>query len=190
VMEDLFLRFGLVAIYIGAAIEGDMILVLSGVIAHLGYISLPRAMGIGAAGCLTGDVVWYVAGRIQSESIKSTRIYRAVGPAVERAAKRVGPWHIAASRFLYGTRIATMVFWGIRRLSFPRFVLIDFVSCAVWAVLLGTLGYAASSGAMLVLGEIKRVELWLLGAVVACLIVFSTIRIVCGKARQKIGRKQ
>jgi membrane protein DedA with SNARE-associated domain len=189
-LEEIIVRFGLVAVYIGAAIEGDVILVLSGVTAHLGFVNLPLAMGVGAAGCLTGDMVWYVAGRLRSDAIKGVRAYRVVGPTVERIATRVGPWQIVTSRFLYGTRIATMVFWGVRRLSFPRFVLIDLVGCAVWAALLGTLGYAASRGAMIILGEVKRVEFWLLGAAAGSVIVFLAIRIAGVRALQTTGGTQ
>ena len=38
------------------------------------------------------------------------------------------------------------------------------------AALLATLGYAASSGAMMIIGEIKRIELWLLGAAVVSIL--------------------
>jgi membrane protein DedA with SNARE-associated domain len=189
-MEDLIVRFGLVAVYLGAAIEGDVILVLSGVTAHLGFMKLPLAMGVGAAGCFTGDVAWYLAGRLRSEAIKEMRAYRAVGPTVERLAARIGPWQIVSSRFLYGTRIATMVFWGVRRLSFRRFALIDLVGCAVWATLLGTIGYAASTGAMVILGDVKRIELWLLGAAAASLIAFLAIRIAGVRALQTTGGTQ
>jgi membrane protein DedA with SNARE-associated domain len=189
-MEEIIVRFGLVAVYIGAAIEGDVTLVLSGVVAHLGFINLPLAMCLGAGGCFTGDTVLYFAGRLRSEAIRHTRAYRVVGPTVERIATRVGPWQIAASRFLYGTRMATMLFWGARQLSFPRFALIDLVGCAVWAALLGTVGYAASSGAMIILGEIKRVELWLLGAAAGSVIIFLAVRIACVRARQSTGGKR
>jgi membrane protein DedA with SNARE-associated domain len=189
-LEELVVRFGLVAVYIGAAIEGDVILVLSGVTAHLGFVNLPLAVGVGAAGSLTGDMAWYVAGRLRSEAIKDMRAYRAFGPTVERVAARVGPWQIVTSRLLYGTRIATMVFWGVRRLSFPRFVLIDLVGCAVWATLLGMLGYGGSRGAMLVLGEVKRVELWLLGALAVSVGVFLAIRIAYVRARQTTRGRQ
>jgi membrane protein DedA with SNARE-associated domain len=189
-MEDLIVRFGLAAVFIGAAVEGDVILVLGGVTAHLGLMNLPLAMGVGAAGCLTGDLGWYFAGRLRSEAIKGMRAYQVIGPAVERIATRVGPWQIATSRLLYGARIASMLYWGIHRLAFPRFALIDLVGCAGWAALLGTLGYAASTGAMLILGDVRRIELWLLGAVVGCVIVYLTIRLVGVSARHPTGGPQ
>jgi membrane protein DedA with SNARE-associated domain len=110
-------------------------------------------------------------------------VYRAVGPTVERIATRIGPWQITTSRLLYGTRIATMLYWGVRRLSLSTFVLIDLAACAVWATLLGAAGYGASSGAMLLIGEVKRVELWLLGAVAGSLLAFLAIRVVFARTR-------
>ena len=175
-MEDIIIRFGLIAIFVGASIEGDVTLVLSGVTAHLRLLDLRLAMGVGAAGCFTGDFIWYIIGRWGSGAIQHSRVYRVVGPAVERVARRLGPWQILAARFVYGTRVATMLFWGVHRLSFGRFVLTDLAGCAAWAALLGTLGYAASSGATVVLGEVKRVEVWILSAVLVSVIVLSAVR--------------
>jgi membrane protein DedA with SNARE-associated domain len=182
-MEDLIARFGLVAICLGATIEGDVILILAGVTAHLGLVSLPLAMGAGATGCFTGDLAWYLVGRHRSSAIRETRVYGAIGPTVERIASRIGPWQITSSRLIYGTRIATMLYWGVRRLPLPTFVLIDLAGCAVWATLLGAVGYGASSGAMLLIGEVKRVELWLLGAVAGSLLAFLAIRVVFARTR-------
>ena len=183
-MEELIARFGLVAVFIGAALEGDVVLILGGVSAHLGLMKLPLAMAVGAAGCFTGDLAWHLVGRHRSVAIRESRVYRAVGPTVERVASRIGPWQITTSRVLYGTRIATMLYWGVRRLSLSKFVLIDLVGCVVWATLLGAAGYGASSGAMLLIGEVKRLEVWLLGAVAASVLVLLTIRVWFARAHR------
>jgi membrane protein DedA with SNARE-associated domain len=186
-MEHLILRFGLAAVFIGAVVEGDMTLVLCGVTAHLGLMSLPLGVTVSAAGCFTGDLAWYLAGRFHSDSIRRLRAYRSLGPAVERVAGRVGPWQIAASRLLYGTRIVTMLFWGVHRLPFSRFALVDGVGCTVWAALLGTLGFAASTGAVLLLGEVKRVEYWLLGALAACVALYLVLRRIGADERRVVA---
>jgi len=175
-MEDLIIRFGLVAIFLVACVEGDLILVLGGVTAHLGLVDLPLAIGAGAAGCLTGDLVCFAIGRSRSAAIQQSRVYRAVGPAVERMATRLGHWQILAARVMYGTRLATMLFWGVHRLSWEKFLSADIVGCVAWAGLLGVVGYAASSGATVLLGEVKRVELWLLGAACTSMVVVLVAR--------------
>jgi membrane protein DedA with SNARE-associated domain len=166
-MEDLVTRFGLWAVFLGSTVEGDLMVILGGVSAHLGLMKLPAAMAAGAAGCLAGDLAWYAVGRFRADAIRDTRLHRRFGAKVEALADRLGPWQILAARAVYGTRNLTMLLWGVRKLPFARFLLTDVVGCALWGVLLGGLGYLASGGAAALLGEVKRVELWLLGAAVA-----------------------
>jgi len=175
-VEALIARFGLVAIFLGSALEGDVILLLTGVTAHLGLVNFPLAIAVGAAGCLTGDTIWFTVGRVRSEAIRATRVYRTVGPTVERVANRVGHWQIVGARFIYGTRVATMLYWGAHRLTFAQFLLADVVGCVLWAGLLGAAGYAASHGASLLLGEVKRIEFWLLGAAVTGALAVAAVR--------------
>jgi membrane protein DedA with SNARE-associated domain len=184
VIHELIVRFGLVAVYIGSAVEGDIVPLLGGVVSRLGLMNLPLVIGLAAAGCFTGDLAWYFAGRHRSDAIRDSRIYRSFGPRVELLAARVGPWQIAVSRLVYGTRIASMLFWGAHRLSLPKFVLIDLIGCTIWAVLLGTLGYVGSTAAMVFFGELKRVEFWLLCAAAASLVIFLGIKFASSKARR------
>lgn len=116
-MEAFIAHFGLIAVFLGAIFDGDLVLVLAGVIAHLGLMDLWVAMGFAAAGCFAGDFGWYLLGRVRSDAIRNSRAYRKVGPVVERLSNRVGAWQIIAARFMYGTRVATMLFWGTHRLS-------------------------------------------------------------------------
>jgi cation transporter-like permease len=46
-LESLVLRYGLAAVFIGSAFEGDFTLILAGVVAHLGYFPFPLAVAAG-----------------------------------------------------------------------------------------------------------------------------------------------
>jgi len=86
---------------------------------------------------------------------------------------QLGPWQILAARFVYGTKSASMIFWGLQGPPFRRFLLIDTVGCVLGSLVFTGLGYLLSGSATALLGQVKRVELWLLGAAVAgVLIVF------------------
>jgi membrane protein DedA with SNARE-associated domain len=182
-VTDLIVRFGLLAVFLVATAEGDVILVLAGVAAHLGLLDLWLAVGAGAAGCLTGDLAWFSIGHWRSEAIRTSRFYRSVGPTIERIVHRLGPWQILTARFVYGTRVATMVFWGAHRLAPGRFAAIDLLGCALWATALGLAGYGASSGAAAILGDVKRAEIWLLGAVIASGAVLVAARRLLARRR-------
>jgi membrane protein DedA with SNARE-associated domain len=168
-VEDLIARYGLVGIFVGAAFEGDVTLILAGVTAALGLLNLPLALAVGVIGAVLGDTLWYVAGRWRSTAIRGSRLYQRAGPAVERLVGRVGPWQIVIARFLYGTRGPTMLFWGTQHLSLGRFWFYDLVGCGLWAVILGTLGYAGSRTAKTLMGEVVRAEVWLLAVALSVL---------------------
>lgn len=171
-MEQLLARFGPVAVLVGAAIEYDGTLILAGVVVHLGLIAFPIAVAAGGIGALLGDSVFFVAGRRSRAGVRRSSAYTRVASFVEKLATRSGPWEIVLARFVYGTRFASMFFWGMRGLRWPTFAALDLVGGLLGAIILVTLGYAFSQSATAVLGEVERVEKRLLvGAVVAALSV-------------------
>jgi membrane protein DedA with SNARE-associated domain len=172
-LQQLLIRYGLIAVLVGSAFEGDFTLLLAGVVAHLGIFTFPLAVVAGTIGSLVGDTAWYGLGRFRGPRFREGRLYRRVGPTIERLAGQLGPWQLLAARFVYGTKSASMIFWGLHGLSFRRFLLIDLVGCVLGSLVFTTLGYVLSGSATALLGHVKRVELWLLGAViVGVLIVF------------------
>lgn len=181
-MKRLILHYGLFGVLIGAVCEGDVTMILAGVVAHLGLLKLPQAVACGCLGGVIVDCTCYALARAQREWIARRPLYQRVKPVVDRMAKRVGAWEVMLARFVYGTRVASMFFWGIYGLSFSRFLLLDLIGCALWAAVLAGTGYAFSSSAELLIGKTKQVELWLLGALVtAGVVIFAARRLLRGR---------
>lgn len=167
-MEELVSRFGLPAVFLLTALEGDLALILGGVAAHLGLMAVPAVMVVGTLGGFAGDGVWFAIGRRGADAVQRSAAYRRVGPTLERLVRRFGPRQILLARPVYGTRVATMLFWGSQRLAPGRFAALDLPACAVWAVLLVSLGYCSSRSVAALLGEVRHVETWLaIGALIA-----------------------
>ena len=165
-LEAFLIRHGPLAVVAGAALEGDMTLSLAGVIAHLGIFSFPTAIAAGALGTYIADLFWFLVGKWRGPALRNTRLYGHVGPKVERWARRFGPIQLVASRFIYGTRIASMVFWGLTRLPLIRFLLIDLAGSILGALVFGALGWVLSGSITVLVGHIRRVELVLLVALI------------------------
>ncbi|HEX3236759.1 MAG TPA: DedA family protein [Gemmatimonadales bacterium] len=166
-LQQLIIRHGLLAVFIGSAFEGDFTLILAGVVSHLGFFPFPLAVAVGALGSFLGDSIWYVLGRFRGPRFRAGRLYRRVGPRIQRLADRFGPWQLILSRFVYGSKAASMVFWGLHDLKFRRFGPIDGIGCVLGSAVFTGLGYVVSGSATLLLGRVRRVQLWLLGAVLA-----------------------
>lgn len=165
-MQDFLVRYGLLAVVVGAAFEGDVTIIMAGVVAHLGFFGLPLAVEAACLGAFIGDSGWYWLGRTQSARVRQTRFYRRAAPTIERLVARLGAWEVVMARFVYGTRIASMFFWGVHGLPFARFAALDALGCVLSATLLAGLGYVASGSVAAVVGRVKRAEMWLAAAVV------------------------
>ena len=84
--------------------------------------------------------------------------------------------------------MASMLFWGVRGTPFWRFALIDAAGCALWAAALGGLGYSLSSSAELVIGRVKRAEIWLLAGFAVSLALVLAYRTVVLRRLSSISK--
>jgi membrane protein DedA with SNARE-associated domain len=169
-VELILIRYGLLAVFVAAMFEADVIPVLAGVAAHQGYFNPVLVVVAASFGALAGDCVWFYVGR-HNLIRNSVRLQR-IRSKAEMLFQRVGHWQIPASHVIYGTRVATMTFLGARGSRAGRFVLVDGVSCLALTTLLFCLGFALSASVSLVLINVRRVEIVLLVVVgVAALIL-------------------
>jgi len=185
-LESFLSQYGLIALFFIATVEGDVSLLVAGVLAHLGVLPATGAIVAGAAGNLAGDAVWFALGHTHRDRIRASRLYRAVGARIERLASRLGPWQLLAARIVYGTRNASMLFWGQLHLPWGRFLLIDGLGCMLAAAGFVAIGYAVGQGTAALTGEVRRIEHWLLVAVlVGGLIVLGISKLARKELEQR-----
>jgi len=176
-MQLFLIKYGLLAVFLAAALEADVVPILTGALAHLGYMKASVALVCAATGALTGDAIWFLAGWNYSTRVQASRIYTRMAPMVEALTGWLGLWQIPASHVIYGTRVATMVVFGVRRISRPIFAAIDGSACFVLTSVLFALGFglSAASSAQLI-GHVKRIEFFLLLLVIGSAVTFHFIR--------------
>jgi len=184
-MEALIVRYGLFAVFVGAVLEGDVTLLLAGVVAHLGYLGFGAALSVGCMGALVADTACYGLAWNRRDTIVNSRAYLRVAAVVDRLVGRVGSWEIVITRLVYGTRLASMLYWGMRGLPFRRFIALDVLGCALWASVLASLGYAGSSSAAALVGDVKRAERWLLVALLLAAAAVVVVRTVGRRMRRR-----
>lgn len=159
-------------------LEADVVPVLTGVVAHCGYVRVGPAVFAAVAGVFAGDYLWFCAGVYYSQTIRNSKFYRRAGQLPERLMRRLGLWQIPASHVIYGTRITTMIFCGVQRTATVKFALVDGSACLVLTGLLFTLGFGFSGNASLVVGRVRQIELLLLIGVITGLLLCLTSKMV------------
>jgi len=185
-MEEFLIQYGLLAVLVCALLENDVTFILTGVIIEQGIVNPYLGLLYCLAGALGHDLLWYSLGKAKSDTIRQSRVYRRVGPLVERLAARFGLWELFFCRFVYGTRNPSLVFWGVQRLPLMKFLAVEITALAIWGTFLAGLGYFLSDRAALVIGRVKSVEHWLLGAAVIVVVIVISMRLL---ARHEIRKR-
>ena len=156
---ELLGQYGLYAVFILVMLEGDITLLLAGVLAHsaaFGEYSFARVLLWGTVGGCLSDNLAYLAGRGFCESVREFRFYRAAQPRLERLTTKFGPLSIFLSKYIYGLRWAACAFYGVGRMPYLRFLLLSFASCFMWVFVLSGAGYFFSGAVMGLIGDFQR----------------------------------
>ena len=158
-MEAFLQAYGYWAILIGTFLEGETILVLGGLAAHMGYMDLTGVILAAFAGSLCGDQLFFFLGRRHSTFLLNRR------PAwkfrLERANRLIDRFQtplILGFRFLYGLRTVMPFAIGISTVPVLRFVFLNALGALVWAVVVGGGGYLFGNALEALLGNIRHYE--------------------------------
>lgn len=174
-LNQLLLQYGVYAVFILVMIEGDITLLIAGVLAHSGFFgdySFAQVLIWGTIGGCASDNLAYFAGRAFCEGVRELRFYRAAKPRLERLTNKFGPLSIFLSKYIYGLRWASCVFYGVGRMPYLRFLLLSFASCFLWVFVLSGAGYFFSGAVMGLIGDFQRLGKVLLVIVIVGIVAF------------------
>ncbi|HVF50140.1 MAG TPA: DedA family protein [Pyrinomonadaceae bacterium] len=175
---ELVEKYGLFAVFFLAMIEGDITLLLAGVLAHsafFGEYSFLKVLCAGTLGGVASDNIAYAIGRGTRTSVCEYRFYRVAQPRIERLTQKFGALSIFLSKFIYGLRWGSCAFYGMARMPYLRFLLLTFGSCFLWVFALSGAGYFFSGAIINFLGDFHHLGIGLLIIVVVGIIGFYLI---------------
>jgi len=162
-LESFLTTYGYPALFIGTFLEGETIMVLAGVAAHLGYLSIDWVIICGFGGTLFGDQFYFYLGRRHGKSMLARHPdWQGRADVVMEKLHRHQNLLILGFRFLYGLRTVTPFAVGMSNVSYLRFSLLNLVGAGVWALGIGLAGYYFGSVAEIVLGDVRHYELELM----------------------------
>jgi membrane protein DedA with SNARE-associated domain len=141
-----YYRYPLVAF--GTIIEGPILMIASGFMYRLGFFELvPLFLAI-LIGDLIGDVIWYIVGRYFAEPVLN-RHGKFVGITPERFERIKGLFSKYHERILIfskltiglGLALGVLVVAGATKVSFKKYMLINFVCGFFLVAVMLTIGY-------------------------------------------------
>jgi membrane protein DedA with SNARE-associated domain len=167
-LQELIDKFGYVVLFIGTFVEGETVLILGGAAARLGYLKLEWVIACAFAGSLLGDQVWFWVGRRYGTRLLARHAsWRQRVARIHALVDRFEIPVLIGFRFLYGIRSLTPFVIGMGRISASKFMVLNALGALLWSASGAALGYALTHTADVLLGNIKRYELELLGVLAA-----------------------
>ncbi len=152
------------AAFVGLVIPSETVVLVGGILAARGNLSLPLLAGLVTVAAVAGDSMGYAIGRRFGPAIQQNRAGQWVGPArwdkAHAYVQSHGVLAVVLGRWVGMMRALVPATAGIVRLPYRRFLAANLVGVATWVVGVLALGYAATgsiTAAQSTLGNISTV---------------------------------
>jgi membrane protein DedA with SNARE-associated domain len=185
-MYELLREYGLWAVFFGTMIEGDLTLLLAGVLARAGLFTFGEALLVGTAGGFVGDSLSYLIGARFRNRARQLKVFLKARARIERLMSRFGVLSVFIVKYVYGLRTASAIFWGLAQFGFLKFAALTLASCGVWVGLLAGLGFTFATGIETLIGDLHRIQIILL----IVLIGIATVYVIRRFERQVIEEEK
>lgn len=174
-LETLISQYGVLAVFLGAAFEGETAVFLGGVFAHRHFITWWQAATAAALGSFAVDQAWFFAGRYANRLALVQRFLKTdAARKVNHLLEAHPTGFILAFRFIYGMRTVSPIAIGLTSVPAIRFVVLNFIAAVVWAVLITTIGYLFGNAVEALFGRL-RPHIHLIIALVAIAVIIAAL---------------
>ena len=146
-------------IYLGAFFEGELILISTGILVHLGALNLWISIFFILLGGLSKTFVGYRLGEFLFKKFNHNNFFKYIQKRVYSVFPRFKDkpfWSIFISKFIIGTNNLVVIFSGYEKIDYKKFLKAEISATMIWAPLLLTLGYFFSYTALHISREIWR----------------------------------
>ena len=180
-------EYGYIILFAWSVIEGEMGLIMAGLLCHTGDMWLPLAIFIAGLGGFTGDQIYFFIGRYNKKYVhKKFKNQRRKFALAHLLLQKYGWPIIFAQRYMYGMRTIIPISIGLTRYNAKMFAFINLLSAWVWAALTITPVWYFGDEILQLLDIVK--EYWYV-ALPFALMLGGSIILYFHKATQKKDKK-
>ncbi len=129
-------RYGYAILFIWSILEGEIGLVMGGLLCHSGDMNLFLAIFVAGIGAFVGDQIYFYIGRYNKAYINKKFAHHSRKFALATLMlRKYGIGIIFIQRYMYGMRTILPISIGLTRYSAKKFGIINLISAWCWAAL-------------------------------------------------------
>lgn len=133
-MIALLKRYGYVILFLWSTLEGEMGLIMGGLMCHTGDMFYPLAVFIAGLGGFAGDQIYFYTGRFNKNYIYTKLHSQRRKFAIAHLLLKKHGWPIIfVQRYMYGMRTVIPMAIGLTKYSGRKFAFINLISAWIWA---------------------------------------------------------
>lgn len=129
-------QYAYVVLFVWCILEGEIALILGGIMAHEGHINLPLGIFVAGLGAFCGDQFYFFIGRYNkkyiSEKLSKQRRKFAIAHLL---LQRYGWPIILMQRYMYGFRVIIPLCIGLTGYDAKKYAFINLISAWCWAAI-------------------------------------------------------
>lgn len=164
------------SIFFGAFFFGETVIITAAFLASEGLWSIYTVFWLSLLGTIVSDSLWFFLGQrmlgMTNRWKKNKEKYDTMISKLKTLAGDRPFLALLFIKFLYGTRILTIIYLSMRKIRFSLFLLFDTIGSIIWLVAILAIGWLAGKGIVNMIPIFKKFEYALL-LLVAVLILFK-----------------
>jgi len=147
---SLLTMYQLPAIFFGAFFFGETVIITAAFLAGQGIWSVYTVFILAFFGTIISDSLWFLFGQSILHVITRWKRGRKKVHELEKEEvplKKHTPFFVLLFiKFLYGTRILTIIYLSSRKMSFWLFTLFNAIGTTIWLIVMISIGWGAAKG--------------------------------------------
>jgi membrane protein DedA with SNARE-associated domain len=178
------LVFAEAAIFLGFIFPGETAVLLGGVVASQGHVSLAVLIPVVVVCAIVGDSVGYFVGHRYGERLLDAKLLRKRRPALDAATellRRRGSWTVFVGRFTAFLRAVVPGLAGLSRMHYRTFLIANAAGALVWGVTYTLIGYAVGSAYK----KAEQYASWASWIVLGVVVVVIAVYVVRSRRRRR-----
>jgi membrane protein DedA with SNARE-associated domain len=178
-----------ILIFLGIIIEGEVVVIFSGILAHLGGLSIITSFFVGVLGIASKSYLGYQLGAWLEKKYPHNRFLKYIEGKIFYFLPRFKErpfWSVFLSKFIYGINHLAIILSGYLKINFKTYFKAEFSSSILWLIEFLALGYFFSYAAIGYSKDIRKFSVIILLFIVAFILLekFITFLFEVSKAKK------
>jgi membrane protein DedA with SNARE-associated domain len=153
----------------------EELLVFLAILSGRGILSLWIVYIVGILAVMIFDSIIFAVGRSKIGKYIEDRFFseKAMDKKIKFAHKKRALVYLIITKFVWGTRIASIFYYSVKGMKYKKFAIYNFISLLIWSSIMLPAGWLAGRGFDLLLRVIKGTEKLLAVILIAILMIYT-----------------